>query len=199
MSGLVTQLQNQLQAKEKRQGTHTKRTTANARVLTSKEGRLELQQLHEEAHLKEHRQSEETAWKATKDEARCKRRANHLRVFGGALNKARQKEELEDIAVALALPESHKKDKLLERICNHFKEHPDLKTSPQFEGLFNPRPRKCARPANTPVAGPLAVHDPTLLGPPPSSFPIIHPSMFTFKPTITSPTDFINPAHNSYP
>ena len=41
-----------------------------ARVLTSEEGRLELQQLHEEAHLKEQQQAEDAAWKATEDQAR---------------------------------------------------------------------------------------------------------------------------------
>ena len=184
MHGLVTQLQNQLQAKGKKRGTHAKRTTVEARVLTSEEGRLELQQLREEARQKEHRQAEETARKATEDDARRKRRADHSRVFTGPLNKSRRKEELEDIAVALALPESGKKDELLERICNHFDTHPELKTTVRFEGLFNSRPRKRPRLADTPVAGPSAVHEPTVPGlPPPSSFQL---GTFAFEPATTS-------------
>jgi hypothetical protein len=68
MYGVVSQLQNQLQAKEKKKGTHVKRTQVEARVLTSEEGRLELQQLREEARLKEQRQIEETTRKATEDD-----------------------------------------------------------------------------------------------------------------------------------
>ena len=56
----------------------------------------------------------------------------------------RKKEELEDIAVALGLLESGKKDELIERISSFFEEHPELKTHPQFEGLFSLQPRKCA-------------------------------------------------------
>ncbi|KAF8467489.1 hypothetical protein DFH94DRAFT_296996 [Russula ochroleuca] len=151
MCGVVTRLQNQLQAKEKRRGTHTKRTQVEARVLTSEEGRLELQQLREEAHLKEQRQAEDVARKATEDQARHERRADNSRVFTGPLNnKRRRKEDLKDIAVALALPDGGKKDELLNRISNYFDEHPDLKTTPRFEGLFNARPRKRARLADIP-------------------------------------------------
>ncbi|KAH9040859.1 hypothetical protein EDB83DRAFT_2205447, partial [Lactarius deliciosus] len=52
------------------------------------------------------------------------------------------KEELEDIAATLALPESGKKDDILERISSHFKKHPELKSDPGFEGLFNSRSNK---------------------------------------------------------
>ena len=76
MYGVITQLQNQLQSKGKKKGTHMKRTQAEARVLTSEEGRLELQQLCEEACLKEVQQAEEAAQKATEDEAPCKRWAD---------------------------------------------------------------------------------------------------------------------------
>ena len=165
---LVVQLQGQLQSKEKRKGTHAKRTQVEARVLTSEEGRLELQQLREEARQKEQRQNEDAARKASEDDARRKRRADISRVFSGSLNKSRKKEDLEDIAVALALPEGGKKDELLERITNHFDEHPDLKTTPRFEGLFNPHPRKRARVTDIPSEGPSTVHEPIV---PPPNFP----------------------------
>ena len=145
LAGVILQLQNQLQAKEKKRGTHAKRTQVEARVLTSEEGRLELQQLREEARMKEEWQAEEAAWKATEDEARRKRRADSSLIFTGPLNKTRRKGDLEDIAAALALPVGGKKDDLLDKISKHFDKYPDLKTSSRFEGLFNPRPRKRAR------------------------------------------------------
>ena len=73
-----------------------------ARVLTSEEGHLELQQLHEEARLKEQRQAKDAARKATEDQARRNQRADNSRIFTGPLNKTRRKEDLEDIAVTLA-------------------------------------------------------------------------------------------------
>jgi hypothetical protein len=139
-TGSLTQLQNQLQSKGKKKGTHKKRTQAKARVLTSKEGRLELQQLCKEARLKEEQQAEEAAWKATEDEAQPKRRADASHIFTGPLTMARRKGDFEDIAAALALLDEGKKDDILERISKHFEDHPDLKTSQRFEGLFNPHP-----------------------------------------------------------
>jgi hypothetical protein len=186
MKGVISQLQNQLNAKEKKKGTHAKRTQVEARVLTSEEGRLELQQLREEARLKEERQAEDAARKATEDEARRKRRADGSRVFTGPLNKTRRKGDLEDIAAALALPDGGKKDELLERISKHFEEHPELKTSTRFEGLFNLGPRKRARladvpPVDLPVAGPSTVREPAL---PPRTIAVPpHSSPFVFRPT----------------
>ncbi|KAH9034338.1 hypothetical protein EDB85DRAFT_2144426 [Lactarius pseudohatsudake] len=125
----------------------TKRSNAS-RVFTAGEGRLELDQLCAEASQKKQQQADGDAWKAAEDEARRKWRADLTR------------EELEDIAAALALLDSGKKDELLERITTFFEEHPDLKTDPRFEGLFSSQPQK-------PVAGPLNTHGPTL--PPPNA------------------------------
>jgi hypothetical protein len=107
--------------------------------------KLELQELREEARQKEQQQAE--------DEARRKRRADTSRVFAGPLNKTRRKEELGDIAAALALPDSGKKDALLERIFAFFEEHPELKKDPRFEGLFSSR-QKRPRSNDIPEAGP---------------------------------------------
>ena len=172
MCGLVTQLQNQLQAKEKKRGVHAKKIQFEARVLTSEEGRLELQQLREEARLKEQRLLEDAARKAAEDGARRKRRADRSRIFAGPLNKTRRKEDLEDIAAALALPDGGKKDDLLDRIIKHFDEHADLKTNARFEGLFNPWPRKRARLTETPgpMAGPSSFHESPV--PPPLQSPL---------------------------
>jgi hypothetical protein len=111
-------------------------------------------------HQKEQRQAEEAAQKSADDDARRKRRADIARVFSRSLNKSKQKEELEDIAIVLALPEGGKKDELFQRISDHFEQHPDVKTNPRFEGLFNSRPSKQACIADYPnsTAGPSTVH-----------------------------------------
>jgi hypothetical protein len=48
---------------------------------------LELQQLREEARLKEEWQAEDAARKATEDDTHCKRKADNSLVFTGPLNK----------------------------------------------------------------------------------------------------------------
>jgi hypothetical protein len=65
---------------------------------------------------------------------------------------------LEDIAMALALPEGGKKDEIFERITTHFEKHPELKADPHFEGLFNLQHTKRQCTDNTPVAGPSSLH-----------------------------------------
>ena len=133
MCGVISHLQNQLQAKENRRDIPTERTRVEAWILAQAEIR-----------------------KAAEDqfEARRKRRADGSSVFIGPLNKSRRKEDLKDLAAALNLLEVGKKNHLLDRIFKHFNEHPDLKTSPRFEGLFNPRPRKRIRLADIPMTNP---------------------------------------------
>ncbi|KAH9018843.1 DDE superfamily endonuclease-domain-containing protein [Lactarius pseudohatsudake] len=193
---VVSKLQNQLQEKENRKGTHAKKTQAASRVFTSEEGRLQLQELREEAAQKALQQAEEVARKASEDKERRERRADISRIFTGPLNKTRRKEELEDIAVALALPEAGRKDEILERISSHFEEHPDLKTTPRFEGLFNPRPRKRARLADVPVAGPSTVHEPTL---PPFNFSpaTVSDGAFNFS-SLNSASGVVSPHNRPY-
>ena len=157
--GIITRLQKRVNTKENKKKTaaRAKKTTGEARVLTSEEGREELQQLREESHQKELHQNEELAWKAAEDLARHKLRADPTHTFTGTLNKSRRKEELADIAAALSLSDSGKKDDIFERIMKEFDENPGLKTNPRFEGLFRvqSRPRKRARVDDgAPVAGP---------------------------------------------
>jgi len=165
---IITQLQGQLHAKETKKGSSVRARTVGVRVLTSEEGRQEMEELHEEARQKEQRQAEEAARKAADNNAWCKRRADITRVFSGPLNKSKRKDELEDIAIALALPEGGKKDGLFQRISDHFGQHPDLKTSPRFEGLFNSRSSKRARVADFPTAGPSTIHRFIPPNPPPA-------------------------------
>ena len=54
----------------------------------------------------------------------------------GPLTKSKRKDELEDLAVALALPESSKNDELFERISEHLKGNSALKEDQQFESLL---------------------------------------------------------------
>ena len=130
-------------------------------MLTSEEGCLELEQLCEQVHLKEQQQAKDTAQKAAGDQDQHKQQADITVVFAGPLNKSRQKNELEDIAAALALLESGKKDKLLQHICNHFDEYPDLRTNPCFKELFHPR--KHASTANDPTPSPSTICELTVL------------------------------------
>lgn len=126
--------------------------------MTSEEGRQELLQLREEAQSKEQRRQQDLAQKAVGDEALRKCRADHTRTFAGSLTKSRRKDDLEDIAVALALPEGGKKDEIFERITAHFERHPELKADPRFKGLFNSRHTKRPRIDNAPIAGPSSLH-----------------------------------------
>jgi uncharacterized coiled-coil protein SlyX len=69
---VITQLQGQLHAKEAKKGSSARAKTVGARVLTSEEGRQELEQLRAEARQKEQRQAEVAARKSANDNARRK-------------------------------------------------------------------------------------------------------------------------------
>jgi hypothetical protein len=159
-SGVISCQQKQLYSRDakKRGSGRAKKINVEARVLTSQEGRQELQQLREDTQSKEQRRQQDLAQKAVGDEAQRKHRADPTRTLVGPLNKSRRKEDLEDIAVALALLESGKKDEIFERITMHFERHLGLKSDPRFEGLFNSRHTKRPRTDNAPVAGPSSLH-----------------------------------------
>ena len=88
--GVITRLQKKVNTKEtkKKSSARAKKTTGEARVLTSEEGRQELQQLREESQQKEMRQNTELARKAAEEQARRKRRADPTHTFTGPLNKS---------------------------------------------------------------------------------------------------------------
>ncbi|KAF8262140.1 hypothetical protein EI94DRAFT_1809256 [Lactarius quietus] len=154
----VKHLQKQVNTKQTWKGAsiHAKNINVDARVLTSEEGRLEVQQLREEATEKAWLQIEALARKATEDQAQRKRRADISCVFTGPLNKARQKEYLQDIAIALSLLDSGKKDDIYSRIMEEFKENPNWRSEPRFEGLFNSRQNRACL-GDVPVAGPSTI------------------------------------------
>lgn len=68
----IKQLQKQVNTKQARKGTsiHAKNINVDARVLTSEEGRHEVQQLREEATEKERLLNKALTWKAAEDQAR---------------------------------------------------------------------------------------------------------------------------------
>jgi hypothetical protein len=70
-SGVISCQQKQLYSREaKKQGSGcAKKINVEARVLTSEEGHQELQQLHEDAHMKEQHCQQDLAQKAVGDEA----------------------------------------------------------------------------------------------------------------------------------
>jgi hypothetical protein len=176
----VKWLQKQVNTKKTQKGASicAKNINVDARVLTSEEGCRELQQFQEEATEKERLLNETLTQKAAEDQAQHKRRADISRVFTGPLNKARQKEELEDIALALSLSDSGKKDDIYNRIMMEFKENPNQSLEPHFEGLFNSC-QKCAC-LDVPVAGPsrLPPPQPTTT----SNITSQHPFTFTYPP-----------------
>ena len=137
---------NRKERKKKKSSVREKKPTGEAMVLTSAEGLQELLQLQEESQQKERRQNEELVRKTAEDQARreCEADLTHT-TFTGPLNKSRRKEELANIAAALSLSDSGKKDDIYGRIIEEFEANPQLKTNPQFEGLFHSRPRKRAR------------------------------------------------------
>ena len=137
---------NRKERKKKKSSVREKKPTGEAMVLTSAEGLQELLQLREESQQKERRQNEELDRKTAEDKARreCEADLTHT-TFTGPLNKSRRKEELANIAAALSLSDSGKKDDIYGRIIEEFEANPQLKTNTQFEGLFHSRPRKRAR------------------------------------------------------
>ena len=98
----------------------------------------------------------------------------------------RQKEELEDSALALSLSDSGKKDDIYNRIMKEFEENPDWKSEPHFEGLFN----LCQKHAclgdlvgYAPTAGssnpqPVTSHYPFTFSYPPVCTLVVHNQMF---------------------
>ena len=90
LGGVITHLQKKVNTKEtkKKSSAYAKKTTGEARVLTSKEGHQELQQLCEESWQKEMRQNAELAWKAAEEQAQREHRANPTHIFIGLLNKS---------------------------------------------------------------------------------------------------------------
>src|SRR5260370_32349706 len=89
--GVITCLQKKANHKQSKKKTtvQAKKSTRDMRVLTSKEGCQEMQQLHEEAQQKETHQNEEQAQKAANDQAQHKCRADLSHTFTGPLNKSR--------------------------------------------------------------------------------------------------------------
>ena len=150
----VKWLQKQVNTKQAQKGALicTKNINVDARVLTSVEGRREVQRLCKEATEKEWLLNEALTQKAAEDQARRKRRADISYIFTGPLNKARQKEELKDIALALSLSDSGKKDDIYNRIAKEFKENPNWRLEPCFEGLFTLH-QKCPQLGTSDVPG----------------------------------------------
>ncbi|KIK73982.1 hypothetical protein PAXRUDRAFT_20327 [Paxillus rubicundulus Ve08.2h10] len=127
---MVAHLQWKLNSKETNKGKRhrAKKVNISARILTSAEGQAELQQLREQEELKKQKVVEVKAKKALEEQARQEWRDNHSHLFMGTLNKTKRKDELEDLAAALALPEAGKKDNLLNRIIGHFNKFPQLRS-----------------------------------------------------------------------
>ena len=181
---IITCLQKKVNMKEtkKKSSACAKKTTGEARVLTSKEGHQELQQLCEKSWQKEMHQNAELAWKAAEGQAWREHRADPTHTFTGPLNKSQCKEDLTDIAAALLLLNSGKKDDIFKWIIKEFNGCLELKPNPHFEGLFHSHPQKQAcvddgtGPSNLTGTPSLSATGPTS----PSNSSMPGPSSFTY-------------------
>ncbi|KAH9044035.1 hypothetical protein EDB83DRAFT_2317905 [Lactarius deliciosus] len=86
-SWVVSRQQKQLHVKATRKGTQSNVRAIKSRVLTAKDGRLEIECRHAEECLKGQQQKEDTAQKAAEEQERCERRADNSRTFAAPLNK----------------------------------------------------------------------------------------------------------------
>ncbi|KAG1867791.1 hypothetical protein DFJ58DRAFT_838028 [Suillus subalutaceus] len=123
-----------------RKGSSKKRTKPYSRVLTSEEGRAELRELEADQAERERQEEASKQKKVAEEQGKRDRRAEQERsqaAFTGAI-KTKKLEELRDVAAALRLPETGLKAELLQRILQHFNDHPGLKKNQRYDGLFNP-------------------------------------------------------------
>lgn len=133
MQKQCARLQQQMNGKEQSGGNQQIGTTV--RMLTSEELMIEWNADKGKKAVKAQKEADE---RAKKDELERQRQANRAlgtSQFNGALS-TKTKRELEDIAVALAIPEDGKKDDLVKRIRGHLNAHPELAARPRFSGLF---------------------------------------------------------------
>ncbi|KAJ3729183.1 hypothetical protein DFJ43DRAFT_1038293 [Lentinula guzmanii] len=141
----------------------SRRVTTSSRILTSREGRLEIEE--ETAKRAEKLRTETERQKQKSDAQRMDivRRAEQDRLgseFSGNM-KAMIKSKLIDIAFALKVPhEDATVDTLRIRLNAHFDANPALKKEPRYIGLFE-RTRKRKDPPQ---------EDTTRLPPPPPAF-----------------------------
>ncbi|KAG2034730.1 hypothetical protein BDR03DRAFT_984167 [Suillus americanus] len=104
-----------------RKGSGKKQTKPYSRVLTSEEGCAELRELEADQAERKH-QEEVSKQKKVAEE-------------WGKHDRRDQDQELRDIAAALRLPETGLKAELLQRILQHFNDHPELKKNQCYEAM----------------------------------------------------------------
>lgn len=158
----------------------------NARCLTSSEGRrLAAEQeaaRHAKAQKKLDAQNQRTAQEAERERLRRARGPDF--AFTGSLS-TKNKPDLVDIALDLGLDSVGTKAVLLDRIKQHFDEHPEKRSEHRYQGMFSPSrsrqlqndenmnpnpvaqpqpsqpvytPQPQPGPSTTPFQGPLAMH-----------------------------------------
>ncbi|KAJ3500940.1 hypothetical protein NLJ89_g9566 [Agrocybe chaxingu] len=156
--------------KKKRKGVRV-----NAELVTSREARQRREAERAEREAKEKKKADAKAQRAAQA-AEARERRDEIRndphfSFSGALT-SKKKDQLVDIIVTLGLTKDGTKNALIERINKHFDDHPELKSSPHYSGLFNHRPccsgpnqaepedppPLATRPAPQPIAGPSRSH-----------------------------------------
>ena len=124
---------------EKSRKETSRRVHTRARFVTNDLGIEEAQQDHEKRVEKKQKEAAKLAQKAAKQKEDLVRRATQgsTRTFVGSLSLTKNKTELEDIADAVGIDISGTKVQLLERITNHFNNHPCFKEDARFCGMFD--------------------------------------------------------------
>jgi hypothetical protein len=109
------------------------------RVVTNDLGLEDAQQDHNKCVEKKQKEAAKHAQRAAKQKEDLVRRATQgsTQAFVGSLSLSKNKTELEDIADAVGIDISGTKAQLLERITNHFNDHPRFKEDARFCGMFD--------------------------------------------------------------
>ena len=124
---------------EKSRKEASRRVHTRARVVTNDQGLEDARQDHDKRVEKKQKEAAKQVRRAAKQKEDLVRRATQgsTRAFVGSLNVSKNKTELEDIADAIGIDISGTKAQLLERITNHFNDHPRFKEDTRFCGMFD--------------------------------------------------------------
>ncbi|KDQ05532.1 hypothetical protein BOTBODRAFT_359397 [Botryobasidium botryosum FD-172 SS1] len=109
----------------------------------------------EEKLAKEVKEREDRAFERAEKRRRTLLSADMAHVFEGTLAsyKTWAKDQLEDLAASLDLEyKGMRKDHLWNYVSNHFKEHPELQSSPRYTRLFDKTRTRKSKTSQLPIA-----------------------------------------------
>lgn len=134
----IGDLQKKLNAKlQRRQAKSRRNFVTEERWLTSGPALAQWQREEDARLAEERRKAEARQQREEEDARRAERRVQEssTAVYSGSLG-SKKKADLQDIAYALDLSITGKKDDLLALISTHLKDHPEREADPRFAGLY---------------------------------------------------------------